>query len=155
MRRATDLEQRLVDWGREYGGSRYESASSGASPLASLMKWHGRAPQGLGYAPMSTAADEVQKAVEALAKQTGGLAPAMVLRCEYLTPGQPNEAKRSRLRAVGQAMGRVRYYQHLFTARVYVAGCLQIAFSPSCAEEMRSHDDDSDADCGVVYVQKA
>lgn len=75
-----------------------------------------------------TAADEVQKAVEALAAQPQGWIPACVIRCEYLTPGQPIESKLGRLRRVGENLGRVRYYQHLRLARVHVAGWLRLPF---------------------------
>jgi hypothetical protein len=129
MRRASDLEQRLVEWGREYGGSKYEDAGwQGISPLAVMMKWHGRPPSGLGYQPTTTAADEVQAAIEALAAQPQGWVPACVIRCEYLTPGQPIESKLGRLRRVGENLGRVRYYQHLRLARVHVAGWLRLPF---------------------------
>ena len=127
-RRATDLEARLSEWGKEYGGGKYESLGNLTSPLESLMKWHGKPPSGLNQVPMCTAADEVQEAVEALATQPQGLIPAMVLRCEYLTPAQPVESKVQRLRKAGENLCRVRYYQHLRIARIHVAGWLHIPF---------------------------
>lgn len=130
MRRASDLEARLVEWGKEYGGSRYEDTGwQEASPLAMLMKWHGRPPDGLGYVPTVTAADEVQAAVLALADQDQGWVPSQVLRAEYWLPGQPVESKLQKLRRVGENLGRVRYYQHLRIARVHVAGWLKLPFS--------------------------
>ncbi|PXV60676.1 hypothetical protein SAMN04487785_102404 [Dyella jiangningensis] len=130
MRRASTLEDRLVEWGKEYGGGRYGDIGGSGSPLASMMKWHGRAPTGLGHVPVWTAADDVQEAVMALAKQEQGWLPAQILRCEYLTPGQPMESKLQKLRRIGDNVGRVRYYQHLRTARIHVAGWLRIPFSP-------------------------
>lgn len=140
MRRASDLEQRLVEWGREYGGGKYgikatiedgvvTGASYGDSPLASMMKWHGRPPDGLGYQPCNTAADEVDEAVRALSVQPQGLLPSIVLTLEYWLPGQTVESKLSRLRKRGDNVSRVRYYQHLRLAKIHVAGWLHIRFS--------------------------
>lgn len=144
-RRATRLEDRLTEWGREYGGGRYGitgpiidgivGVSYGNSPLASMMKWHGRPPDFLGGAPESTSADEVQDAYEALGKQTGGWTPAQVLRLEYTLPGQPIESKLKRLRAMGENVSRVRYYQHLRIARVHVAAWIRLPFSEMAAPE--------------------
>ena len=142
MRRATTLEARLVEWAREYGGGKYESyIGLGNSPLASLMKWHGRPPTGLGFASDNLAADEVQDAIDALARQAKGWLPAGVIRCEYLTPGQPMESKLQRLRAIGENVSRVRYYEHLRMARVHVAAWLRIPF------------DSEESDEGLVSVQ--
>lgn len=135
MRRASDLEQRLVEWGKEYGGGRYgikatiengvvTGASYGDSPLASMMKWHGRPPDGLGYESSCTAADEVHDAVKALIATEQGWVPSEVLRCEYWLPGQPLEMKLQKLRYIGNNLGRTSYYKHLRTARIFVAGAL-------------------------------
>jgi hypothetical protein len=141
-RRATTLEARLTEWGKEYGGGKYETyVGLGNSPLASLMKWHGRPPTGLGFVSENSAADEVQSAIDALAEQPRGWLSAQVIRCEYLTPGQPVESKLRRLRAVGENVSRVRYYEHLRLARVHVAAWLRIPF-----------DEDSPRP-GVVSVQ--
>lgn len=145
MRRARDLEQRLIEWAREYGGGKYGinaeiengvvvGVSYGNSPLASMMKWHGRPPDGLGYVPTNTAADEVQRAYEALCGQEQGWLPAQVLRCEYCLPGQPIESKIQKLARFGEQLSRVRYYQHLRVARIHVAGWLRIPFSADVAE---------------------
>ncbi len=127
-RRASDLEARLVEWGKEYGGGKYENTSGGSSWLASMMKWHGRPPSGLGFTPSCTAADEVHEAVKALSAQQQGWLPAEVLRCEYWLPGQPVESKLQKLRKIGDNVSRVRYYQHLRIARVHVAGWLHLPF---------------------------
>lgn len=129
MRRARDLEQRLTEWGREYGGSKYEISDYGNSFLASMMKWHGRPPSGLGVTPVNTAADEVQDAYEDLCKQEHGWLPAQVLRCEYTLPGQPVESKIQKLARFGEQLGRTTYFKHLRTARRFVADCLNIPYA--------------------------
>lgn len=134
-RRATDLEARLTEWGKEYGGGRDEFASGGLSPLYVMMKWHGRPPQGLGFTPINTAADEVHAAVKALAAQEQGWLPAEVLRCEYWLPGQPIDSKLQKLRRIGDNVSRVRYYQHLRLARIHVAAWLRIPFSDECEQK--------------------
>lgn len=128
MRRSRDLENRLEEWGKEYGGGKYGKLSAGGSWLASLIHWRGRAPQGISQVPLNTSADEVQEAVEALAMQKSGYVPACVIRCEYLTPGKPVEEKLRRLRRMGENLGRVGYYQHLRIARVHVAAWLKMPF---------------------------
>lgn len=149
MRRASDLEQRLAEWGREYGGGRYGikgtiqdgvvcGASYGDSPLASLIKWHGRPPDGLGYQTSNSAADEVDEAVRALAVQPAGLLPSIIITLEYWLPGQPIEAKQARLRKRGDNVGRVRYYQHLRLAKIHVAGWLHIPFSEPESESVEA-----------------
>jgi hypothetical protein len=139
-RRSTTLESRLVEWGKEYGGGRYGirgtieggvvmGASYGDSPLASLIKWHGRPPDGLAFESSCTAADEVDEAVRALSLQPQGLLPSIIVALEYGLPGQPVESKQARLRDRGDNVGRVRYYQHLRVAKIHIAGWLHIPFS--------------------------
>lgn len=128
-RRARDLETRLTEWGREYGGGKYGDIGGSGSWLSSMMKWHGRAPSGLGQVSGNPAADEVQDAFEALCKQAQGWLPAQVLKCEYCLPGQPVEAKIQKLAKFGEQLSRVRYYQLLRVARIHVAGWLRIPFS--------------------------
>lgn len=131
MRRATTLEARLVEWGKEYGGSRYAALGGGSSPLASMMKWNGRAPSGLGYVSSCTAADDVQEAVDALAKEVDGDLKVLVLQKEYLTPGQPLESKLQKLRNDdGHSLQRTTYYKQLRQARKFVADFLGI-----CSDE--------------------
>jgi hypothetical protein len=127
MSRNSTLESRLVEWAREYGGSRYDDTGwQGISPLYSLMKYHGRPPQGLN--PKSTAdwtpADDVQMVISELEKSDW--LRAQVLRCEYLTPGQPIHSKLQRLRSLGESMGRSTYYARLRSARRFVADRLGI-----------------------------
>ncbi|MDE2427001.1 MAG: hypothetical protein KGO96_13970 [Elusimicrobia bacterium] len=146
-RRATTLETRLIEWGQEYGGGKYGlnatiengvvvGASYGPSPLASMMKWHGKAPDGLGQSTGCTAADEVDEAVRALASQPQGLLPSIIVTLEYWLPGQPVEAKQMRLRKRGDNVSRVRYYQHLRVARIHIAGWLHIPFSEPDIEDV-------------------
>lgn len=137
MRRSTKLEDRLTEWAREYGGGKYEQSGSSGSWLSSLIKWHGLAPSGLGYEASHTAGDEVHEAVEALAKQPHGYAPAMVLRAEYLTPGQPRVEKIQRLRRVGVQVDTTRFSQHLRLAKVHVAGWLRIPFEEPLTDHER------------------
>jgi len=105
--------------------------SGGAnSPMGSMIKWGGRPPSGLGHMPETPLADEVNDAVSALMRQPLGRVPALVLKCEYLTPGKPMESKLQELREEhAETLSRVRYYQHLQTGRRYVAGWLRIPFS--------------------------
>lgn len=139
-RRATRLEDRLTEWGREYGGGKYGirgeivdgvvvGSSYGDSPMASLIKWHGRPPDGLGYDTSCSAADEVDEAVRALALQPMGRLPSMIITLEYWLPGQPVESKQVRLRKRGDNVSRAGYYNHLRIARVHVAAWLRIPFS--------------------------
>jgi len=147
-RRATTLENRLVEWGKEYGGGRYgikativdgvvSCASYGDSPLASMMKWHGRPPDGLGYYSSCTAADEVDTAVRALSLQPQGLLPSIIVTLEYWLPGQPIESKQARLRKRGDHVGRTTYYKHLRVARKFIAEYLGVAF---CETEEVNYD---------------
>jgi hypothetical protein len=133
-----DLETRLIEWGKEYGGGKYGSSGGGSSVLATLMKWHGRAPFGLNSAPAGTASEEVNEAVLALALQEKGFAPSQVIRIEYTLPGQPRESKRQKLAKIGLQMGDVRYCQHLRLAKIHVAGWLRIPFSDPLSDEERA-----------------
>ena len=145
MRRSTTLESRLTDWAKEYGGGKYgikatiedgvvTEASYGDSPLASMMKWHGRPPDGLGYHSSCTAADEVDEAVRALSQQPQGLLPSIIITLEYWLPGQPLESKQGRLRRRGDNVSRAGYYNHLRVARVHIAAWLHIPFSESAEQ---------------------
>ncbi len=147
-RRATTLENRLVEWGKEYGGGKYGikatiengvvmGASYGDSPLASMMKWHGRPPDGLGYQSSCTAADEVDEAVRALASQPMGLLPSIIITLEYWLPGQSIESKQARLRARGDHVGRTTYYKHLREARKFIAESIKVPF---CDPEEADYD---------------
>jgi len=135
MRRAAELESRLVQWGKEYGGGRYGHGSEPNSPLASLMKWHGRPPTGLGFVSHNSMADQVNEAVVALAAQSTGWVAANVIRMEYWFPGQPVESKQQKLRKIGVNLGRVQYYQKLREARIHVAGWLRLPMAPEAAEK--------------------
>lgn len=142
MRRPNDLEQRLAEWGNDYGGGRYDDVGwHGYSPLLTLMTYHGPAPQGLNPRNRKdkTPADEVEEAVTALAAQQGGWRAANVLRAEYTLPGQPVDSKIQKLKRFGvQVSGRARYSQLLQLARVHVAASLKLPFSePVSVEDVR------------------
>ena len=132
-RRATTLESRLVEWGKEFGGGRYENVGwHGYSPMLTLMTYHGSPPQGLN--PRSrkdiTPADEVEQAVTALAAQQRGWHAANVLRAEYTLPGKPVDAKIQILRSQRvHVPDRTRYSHLLHIGKVHVAGWLRIEFS--------------------------
>lgn len=129
-RRASDLEARLTEWGRVYGGGRYGLDEGMKSPLGSMMKWGGRPPSGLGQEPATPEADEVHAAVRALQRQSEGRLAAAALQEEYFYPGQPVDTKLRRLsRDTRSEVSRVRYYQLLRLARIHVAGWLRIPFS--------------------------
>lgn len=126
-RRAADLEARLVEWGREYGGGKYELQEGLQSPMGSMMKWGGRPPSGLGQNPPTPGADEVQAAVHALAQQISGWPAANVLRVEYFHLGRPVQAKIQSLHAMGiMVSDRARYSQLLRDARIHVAAWLRM-----------------------------
>jgi coproporphyrinogen III oxidase-like Fe-S oxidoreductase len=129
MRRNQVLEDRLIEWGKEYGGGKYENVGRVKSWLGAMVFWGGRTPSGLGQVQLNTAADAVQEAVVALAQQTDGFVPACVIKCEYFSLEQPWEIKQSRMEKVGQrTMARNRYSEHLRIARVHVAAWLHIPF---------------------------
>lgn len=132
MRHTNELESRLTGWGAEYGGGRYEDHGwQGISPLATMMKYHGRPPQGLNPRRIgtNTPADEVERAVRVLESQRTGFIPGSVLRAEYFLPGQPVDSKRQKLARLGMQMDNTRYSQHLRIARIHVAGWLHLTFS--------------------------
>lgn len=129
-RHASTLEQRLTEWAREWGGGKHRDGGGGGSSwLASMMKWHGRPPSGLGYVPTDTPADEVQDAVEALGHQRNGWIPACVLRAEYFSTA-PKHEKLQRLTRIGMRMDESGYSRHLRIAKVHVAAWLKIPFDP-------------------------
>lgn len=133
MRRKNELEGRLIEWGKEYGGGKYENIGwQGKSPIITLMTYHGRAPEGLGYHPnpSKAPADYVEEAVARLQVQRSGYRAAMVIRAEYMLPGQPVVSKLQKLCRIGVDLhgSRSRYSQLLTAARMFVAGHLGLAF---------------------------
>lgn len=133
MRRAHDLEQRLVEWGREYGGGKYDEIGwHGMSQLLTLMTYHGPAPQGLNPKTANdfTPSDQVEVAVSLLQRQRSGFAPAQVLRIEYTKPGQSVDGKIPQLRRIGvHVSDRARYSQLLHIGRVHVGAAIGLPFS--------------------------
>ena len=135
----TELECRLREWADEYAGYRYDNVGwPGVSSLASLIKYHGRPPQGLHpKALLGTAADEVEDAVRELAgPRVGGFRPAMVLRNWYWMKGAAMEHRLDALRARGLPMSDRGYRMYLQNGRFYVAGKLGVAMQAAdqCAD---------------------
>jgi len=121
MSRSRDLDDRLKQWGNEY--SRRVVLGSGGSWLASLMRWHGRAPSGLVPDEMTgTEADDVELAVQMLERQRNGRQIALILRAEFMD----NEPRERRLRRLH--VSTVRYSQLLRLGRIHVAGWLRLPF---------------------------
>lgn len=138
MKRGEELETRLVQWGDEYRGGRYDNTGwPGISPLHQLMKYHGRPPQGLNPRRIETngPADIVELAVRALERQAKGYAPAGVLRCEYFATSYSRSEKLSRLSRLGARMDSARYSQHLRLAKIHVAAWLHIGFDDPLGED--------------------
>lgn len=126
-----ELERRLVEWASEYAGSRYEhNGWPGRSWLYTAIKYRGRGPTGMSrITTIGTAADEVERAVEALEKAKDGYKPGRVLRCEYWRPNDAEEHKLQALRAIGLPMSRAGYYLYLKHAKFHVAGWLRLPIS--------------------------
>lgn len=125
----SELERRLVEWGEEYGGSRYANVGwASSSPIATLMRYHGRAPQGLNPRPViGTPADQVEDAVRSMLHQRDGQARIAVLRCEYWMRHAAMDHKLDRLRHKDKLrMSPRTYYNHLKVARAYLAGWLRL-----------------------------
>lgn len=141
MRRTTMLETRLTEWAKEYTG--YVSEANvgwpGISPMAQIMKYHGRPPQGLNPRRVETKgpADEVEFAVRALQGQEKGWAPACVIRCEYFQAEEEKHRKLALLHAVGVHVREVGYSQYLRIAKVHVAAWLRVPFDEPLNEEDR------------------
>lgn len=129
MRKSTTLEARLVEWGKEYGGGKYQDIGwHGISPMAVMMKWHGRPPEGLGYHPTVTGADEVQRAVDRIGAGESGALLSSILEKEYQTPGLAVHSRLQRIRHEhGLSLQRTTYYKHLRKARSMVADLIGVA----------------------------
>lgn len=126
MRRANDLEQRLIEWGREYGHGRSISDWGSRSTIYTMMIYHGPAPQGLNPRSRTdrTPADEVQAAVDDLIKKHHGWENAQVLLCEYSSLRHPVEMRLQYLRDIGIVLQRSAYYRKLRVAREFVADAI-------------------------------
>jgi len=120
----TDLESRLQDWARVWGGGIYGIGGGSSSPLGSMIKWGGRAPSGLGHMPETPLADEVNQVVSDLMRSARGRTPAAVLKCEYFHLGWALEHKLDDLRARSVELGRTTYYKNLRIARDHVRDAL-------------------------------
>lgn len=141
MTRASTLEARLIEWAKEYTGYVSESANGwpGISPMAVIMKYHGRPPQGLNPRRIETngPADQVELAVRALEAQDKGRIPACILRCEYFASGSTKGVKLSRLKRIGVDVKEVGYSQHLRIAKVHVAAWIRVPFDEPMDDDER------------------
>ncbi len=125
----TELDRRLNEWADEYAGGRYENVGTiTASPLAVLMKYHGRPPQGLNPRPIiGTPADEVELAVCIMRQHVGGDAMAATLRAEYWMRNAALDHRLQRIRDKDRlTLSSAAYYRYLRLARHYVAGWLHL-----------------------------
>jgi hypothetical protein len=122
----SELQERLKNWAREYGGGRYEHISwNGRNLLQVLIDHKGEVPDARGYVPVpiKTAADDVEEIVKTM--QNGGrFRIAMVLRCEFYNLDAPIEHKLTKLGDLGLPMSRSGYYAYLSQAVAYVDGAL-------------------------------
>lgn len=126
MSRDSELERRLENWAKEYGGGRYEHVGwNSRNMLATLIEHEGFVPDARGYIPVAiqTQADEIECAVRAM-EASGMFKPGRVLRCEYFMPNSAEEVKLQNLRALGLGMSRSGYYNYLAQAKAYVAGAI-------------------------------
>jgi len=126
MARNSLLEDRLRDWAREYGGGRYDDTGwQGISPLHTLVKYHGRPPQGLN--PKSTKdwtpADDVQRAMDSLLAD-GQWSQVQVIKSFYMASWMAMEDRLQKLRAMGLPMGQATFYRHLNEGRKALARLL-------------------------------
>jgi hypothetical protein len=126
-----ELEARLDGWAQEYAGGRYEhNGWSGKSWMSDMVKYHGRAPQGMRQrTAIGTPADEVEAAVQQLERLQDGFRPGRVLRAEYWMPHLPEEARRQALRQIGLPMSRDGYQMFLARARAFVAAQIKVPCS--------------------------
>lgn len=139
MARNSLLEDRLREWAREYGGGRYDDTSwQGISPMHSLMKYHGRPPQGLN--PKSTKdwtpADDVQRALDVMLSD-GQWAPVQVITAFYMAPWMAMEERMQRLRDQGLPMGQATFYRHLNDGRKTLARLLGLCDDGEIIQMMR------------------
>lgn len=121
--RTDELEERLREWGDEYGGSRYDNVGwPPTSGMAQLIKYHGKSPDNLNpRATFGTKADEVETIVRDLASQ-GGKFRAAILRTEYWMRNAAMEHKLQRLRERdGVIVNEIDYERLLHSARIFVA----------------------------------
>lgn len=122
-----ELEERLVQWGREYGGK--DTPRIGwptQSTLQTMADHHGFAPGSTGFIPIPirTAADEIEAIVREM-ENLGYFRPGRVLRCDYFHPNMPMEMRLQHLRKIGLPMSKAGYYDYLNVAKAYVHGSLR------------------------------
>lgn len=121
----SELERRLLEWAKEYGGRDPGNGWPGRNFLATLIEHEGFVPNSRGYVPVPirTAADEIEQAV--MGMEAGGFfKPGRVLRCEYFMQRSPIEAKLQNLRAIGLPMSRAGFYLYLRQGKAFLCGAL-------------------------------
>jgi hypothetical protein len=121
----TELERRLLEWAKEYGGKDPGNGWPGRNFLATLVEHEGFVPNSRGYVPVPirTAADEIEQAVMEMERK-GFFKPGRVMRCEYFMLRAPFESKMQNMRAIGLPMSRAGYYLYLGQAKAFIAGAL-------------------------------
>jgi hypothetical protein len=138
--KSAELERRLNEWADEYAGGKYDNVGAiHSSPVAVLMKYHGRAPQGLNPRPIiGTPADEVELAVCSMRQQRGGDAMVAVVRAEYWMRSAALEHRLQRIRKKDRLKISARaYYVHLHAAKNYIAGWLHLPLAtPATIREL-------------------
>lgn len=122
---SAELDARLIEWAKEYAGSRYEHTGWPSRNWLAAVIEYGTGMRGrFGTTPVGTAADEVEKAVAELERAQGGYRAGRVLRCEFWMPKAADEHRLQALKAIGLPMSRAGYYMYLAQAKYYVAGTL-------------------------------
>lgn len=122
-----ELEERLVQWGKEYGGKDNPRIGwPSQSTLQTVSDHHGFAPGGAGFIPIPirTAADEVEAIVRQM-EEEGYFRPGRVLRCDYFQPNWAMDQRLTHLRKIGLPMSKAGYYDYLNVAKAYVHGALR------------------------------
>lgn len=120
------LEQRLENWAKEYGGGRYDDLGyASRNILQTLIEHEGFIPSTRGYVPIPirSQADEVEAAVRMM-ESTGYFRPGRVLRCEYFITSAPMELRLQNLSRIGISISRAGYYDYLAIGKAFVAGQL-------------------------------
>lgn len=121
----TELDRRLTEWAKEYGGRDHGNGWPGRNFLATLIEHRGFVPNSRGYipVPVATQADDVEKAVVCM-ERISLFKPGRVVRCEYFMLRAPFESKIQNLRAIGLPMSRAGYYMYLAQAKAFLLGAL-------------------------------
>ena len=123
------LESRLIGWGREYGGGKYEhNGWKTRNLIQTLMEFGGFVPESGGFLPnpVRSAADEVEDVVRSM-ERGGYFVHTRILRCDYFEPKWAMDMRLDTLRKLGIGVSKAGYYLKLNEAKLFVAGALHIA----------------------------